>query len=370
MFRKLRGLSALWALSACQYDLSGLYEGEHDDAGVDAQVPTDAATRIAPLIEAWRNHPGVDEECMRCAQDLCAAAEVDCRADPSCVEYTNCVAQTPHPAGQAACRARFAAWVGNGDVRARDIAGPYGQCVFRDQCAVQCDGNADLSCVGKYAWPSTADSSVSLHLYLNDAMNQSQMLSQVSVKACYAGDATCATPYSMGITDERGLVDLRLPTSFDRAFAGHLQVEGQGVYPTLLKLGWNLATESTVVVSIVNKSLFDFAVGLTNVTLDPARGMLQTRMLSCQGVGVRGIRFDVENPEPEFRSWYIGDGVPRVDATMTNNIGSGGIFNVSEGFKVALATRVSDNILVARAEAPVRAGFMTIVVFAPLATSD
>ena len=91
---------------------------------------------------------------------------------------------------------------------------------------------------------------------------------------------------------------------------------------------------------------------------------------SCQGVGVRGIRFDVENPEPELRSWYIGDGVPRVDATMTNNIGSGGIFNVSEGFKVALATRVSDNIPVARAEAPVRAGFMTIVVFAPLATSD
>jgi hypothetical protein len=190
------------------------------------------------------------------------------------------------------------------------------------------------------------------------------------VKACYAGDEACATPYSMGVTDERGLVSLRLPTSFDRAFAGHLQIEGQGVYPTLLKLGWNLATESTVVVSIVNKTLFDFAVGLTSVELDPTRGMLQTRMLSCQGVGVRGVRFDVENAEPGTRSWYISDGMPRIDATMTNAIGSGGIFNVSQGFKVVLATRVSDNILVARSEAPVRAGFMTVVVFAPLATAD
>lgn len=362
---------ALSALSACHYDLSGVYDDDWSrDAGLDAGQDAGAAGVEAgvahSLLAGWSNYPGVGEECRRCASIECTQAEQDCLADPECVAYSACVAQAPHPAGQASCRARFAAWVGSGDVRARDLAGPFGQCVFRDRCAVQCEGNVDLSCNGRYAWASTSAEIVPLHLFLNDAQYQSMMLKDVRVKVCRAADLACASPYHEGITDATGRVDLRLPTSFDRAFTGYLQLEGAGVYPTLLKLGWNLALESTVVVSIVNDALFKFSVSVSDVVPDPARGMLQTRMLGCQGVGVRGVRFSVDKSDPALRTWYIADGLPRFDVTETNAVGSGGIFNMPVGRTVVTARRANDDVLVARSEAPIRAGFMTVVVFSPL----
>ena len=139
------------------------------------------------------------------------------------------------------------------------------------------------------------------------------------------------------------------------------------MYPTLLKLGWNVALESTLVVSIVNEALFNFSVNVSEVMPDATRGMVQTRMLGCQGVGVRGVRFAVDKPDSALRSWYIADGLPRFDVTETNAVGAGGLFNVPEGRSVVTARRASDDMLVARSEVPIRRGFMTVVVFAPLA---
>jgi hypothetical protein len=353
-------------LLGCQYDLDPLYEHAERDAGgvADAEV-----LASAQLIGSWiGKSPTVDRDCITCAEERCAVAESDCRADPTCVAYTDCVGKNPTPGGQAACRAQFASWVGQGSVRDRDLSGPYGQCVFRYNCSAECESSTDLSCVGAYTWPLTAETTVPLHLYLVDAYEQTVPLPMMRVRACNAADIRCTEPLSDTITDDKGLAELRLPASFSRAFTGYLEVTGKDVYPTLLKFSWNLASETTQLVGIVKEANFRLAINAIDLRPDPARGMLQLRMLSCGHVGVAGVSFAAERADAQTRNWYIINGFPTLSATATDSVGSGGIIDVPEGSTTVNATRASDGVAVARAIVPVRANFMSVVVFSPLAS--
>jgi hypothetical protein len=170
------------------------------------------------------------------------------------------------------------------------------------------------------------------------------------------------------VTDERGAVDLALPTRFDRSFTGYFELTGAGIYPTLLKFGWNIGGTTAQVVSVVNDALFRFSIGAIQITPDTTRGMLQLRMLGCGGVGVRGVSFDADRADEQTKYWYIADGIPSLTQQSTNAVGSGGIIDLREGYTRATAKRVSDGVAVAETNAPVRASFMTVVVFAPLAS--
>jgi hypothetical protein len=380
MMSRLVGCAALTAILGCQYDLDPVFDqgslvqrdgatgdGALDDGGTpDAQVEVPRSTQ---LIGAWGRYASVDDECIACAEANCAAADEACRADPDCEAYTRCIGQAPNPMGQAACRERFKDWVvaEGSRVRERDIVGPYGQCVFRDQCSAQCDGNADLACLSDFAWTTTSESTVPMRLLLTDAVEMSRALAGVRVRVCLLSDFNCTMPQADTVTDTRGIVDLALPTRFERAFTGFMELTGQGIYPTLLKFSWNVGSGSTQVISIVNEQLFKFSIS-GSVVPDPARGMLQLRMLGCGGVGVRGVKFSAERGDMMTKYWYFQDGAPSFAATATNLIGSGGIIDVAEGNTRVTATREADDVKVAETNAPVRAGFMTIVVFAPLAT--
>jgi hypothetical protein len=370
-------LLALLALlvGACAYDLDKIYEHSVVDAGMnspagDASAP-DAAEPEQPtsthLIAAWGRYPTVDRECIECAEAQCAQANDDCRADKDCEAYTQCVGATPNPKGQASCRARYGAWVGAEKIRDRDLGGPYGQCVFRDKCAAQCDGNNDLACINQYTWPSSSEQNIPFRLILIDAQVQTKVLPGVRVKVCGAGETSCATPQGEGVTDERGGVDLMLPTLFNRSFTGYLELSGTGIYPTLIKFGWNIGDSTTQVVSIVDDALFRLSINLISSTLDPTRGMLQLRMLGCGGVGVRGVSFSADRADAQTKYWYLADGIPSLTEKSTNNVGSGGIIDLPAGYTKASAMRASDNVLVAETNVPVRAGYMTVVVFSPLA---
>ena len=367
-----RWLGALLLSAGCQFDFDELYVYRSPDGGMmeaDAGDSGDAAKppRSSHLIGLWGDYPTVDDECIRCAESACAQAEAECRADPECVEFTRCVAENPTPAGQNGCRWRHLAWVTSGDVVQRDVNGPYGQCVFRDLCVNECEGAADLACLQNYAWPMTAEQSVPLDLTVNDSQDFSRMLPNVTVKVCPEGDTLCSTPLSTGVTDERGRVQLQLPSLFSRAFTGFLELQGGGITPTLLKFAWNIGGPTVQLITPIHSATYDFFVKILPFTIDETRGVLQTRMLGCSALTTRGVSFSSDGLDAESRSWYVENGVPSFTATQTSVLGAGGVFNVPPGYQLVTATRASDGVVVGRANAPVRPGFVTIVIFEPLA---
>jgi hypothetical protein len=238
--------------------------------------------------------------------------------------------------------------------------------VFRYKCTAQCADDAELWCVGQYTMQTTSDQTVPLTLYLIDAFDQSPIVG-VNVSACSAQNArecTDTKPDAMGVTDANGMIKLKLPSSFSRAFTGYLEITGAGRYPTLLKFSWNIGQDTTQVVSIVAEASFKAAISAIFLKTDDTTGMLQLRMLGCQGAGVQGVHFSYDNPAATSRTWYIANGVPKLDATATTPVGSGGIIDVPEG-TVHVRASTADNTLVGECDAPVRAKFMTVVIYAP-----
>ena len=361
---------AMLALAGCHYDTDSIYE--HTVVVVDAGtqvVDAGPSLRSDQLISSWiGHHPSVTQACVTCAETMCADANASCKADPSCLAYTECVGKDPTPAGQANCRATFASWVSKPEAaRERDLTGPYGQCVFRYKCSVECGSNADLFCVNHYTWPLTAETTVPLHLFLVDAFDQTQPLPDMKVRVCTAADVKCGDALAEAFTDKTGLAELRLPSSFSRAFTGYLEVTGRDVYSTLLKFSWNVATETTQLVGIVKEAQFKQAITAIELQPDDTRGMLQLRMLGCSNIGVGGASFSSDRADAQTRSWYIINGFPTVGASATDTVGSGGIIDVPEGSTTITATRASDGLPIGRAVVPVRAKFMSVVIFAPLA---
>jgi hypothetical protein len=368
---RLAVLALLAAATGCHYDLDSVYEHVVADAGSPV-VDAGPTLRSDQLISSWiGHHPAVTQDCVTCAETQCADVSASCKADASCGAYTECVGKAPTPAGQAACRATFASWVSPpATARERDLSGPYGQCVFRYKCSVECGANNDLFCVDDYAWPLTAETSVPLHLFLVDAVDQTKPLPNMHVRACSATDFRCTDPVGDTTTDSSGLAELRLPSSFSRAFTGYLEVTGPEIYPTLLKFSWNVATETTQLVGIVKESVFKLGIESIELKPDDTRGMLQLRMLGCGNLGTSGVSFSSDRADQQTRNWYIIDGYPMVGATATDAVGSGGIIDVPEGSTTITATRASDSVLVARAVVPVRAMFMTVIIFNPLPSAQ
>lgn len=357
----------------CAYDLDKLYEHGVVDAGMESSPDSGGPPPVSSpqLIQSWiGSNPLVDQECVTCAEQNCADVDTACRADPECLAYTQCVGAAPNPAGQAACRVAHSAWIREpATVRDRDLTGPYGQCVFRYKCKVQCAANSDLSCVQHFSWP-TSPGKVPLHLFVVDAQTQTEVEPDVLVRVCEANDRNCEVPVSQGTTDKNGLVELELTTTYVGAFTGYLEVTGNKRYPTLLKFSWNIGQETTYLVGIVNQTQFKLALSDPNLKVDDKRGMLQLRMLGCGGLGTQGVTFAASTQDAASMTWYIDGIVPKFGALATNDVGSGGIINVPEGLSDVTAFRATDMAPVAKATVPVRANWMSVVVFEPLAAGQ
>ncbi|HEX5661316.1 MAG TPA: hypothetical protein VFX59_29205 [Polyangiales bacterium] len=347
-------------LAGCQYDYDKLYEHASSDAG--------STLTSTKLISKWIGNMPIDQDCIECAEAQCEAENAACSGDAQCLAYTECVGKTPTPTGQAACRAQFSTWVNADDVRARDLNGPYGQCVFRFRCAAQCTDDSELWCVGEYPLSNTSESSIPLSLYLVDAIDQMTPVQGANVRACAAQnprECSETTVDATGVTDAKGFVKLKLPASFSRSFTGYLEITGSGRYPTLLKFSTAFATDTTQVVSVLGDASFKIALSAGSIKTDDTRGMLQLRMLGCQGAGVKGAFFSLSQPVEGSRTWYIVNALPKLEEVGTAAVGSGGIIDIPEGTVTANA-KTSDGKLIGTVDAPVRAKFMTVVIYAPL----
>jgi hypothetical protein len=367
-------LLACLALSACHYDLDELFEGEildggmSDDGGMQSDVP-------AQLIELWKDKPysSYSAACAACAATKCAAVNTSCKGDAQCLAFTKCIAQGTDPVTQSLCRAQHAGWLSE-DVLARDVGGPYAQCVLQDRCTEECGSRTNFSCVGKFAWP-TNDGDIPFRFRFNEAFTGEEVADML-VKVCRADDLHCAAPTFMDFTDANGEVALTLRTAL-RSFQGYLELTKKtdkmdtSIYPSLVRLGWPITQEGVTNITVINESSVALNVAISQVAPDPNRGLLQVRFYSCTGYAAPGVSFTTSLADEASRYWYADvDGVPNFMETRTYMIGAGGVINAIEGRHTITSTYSTDNGVtitkVGETAAPVRAGWMTIVLVPPL----
>jgi hypothetical protein len=356
---RCRLVGAWLCFAGCTYDLDKVFSYTGEDAGAQDAGPTPLPD---DLIDLWPAG-ALSDECIACAKDKCGEVNTICREDAECADFTRCIAAGENPVDQYDCRADHVNWLSH-SIAERDIGGPYQQCVLLSRCGSECDSHNQLACTKHYNWPTT-DVAVPLHLRFVEGLN-SDPVAGLKVRACRAEDTAQCLPADgpTYTTDDDGVVHLEVQPSLG-SFQGYLELTGAGMYPTLLRFGWPIARElvtNTVVVSAQNVNLL---VASTGATIAPDRGLLQLRAFGCNGISMRDISFAVSPADAQASTWYtVGqDPFPNFEVTSTADRGAGGISNVQAGRRRVTASR--DGELISSLSAPVRGGYMTIVVFLP-----
>lgn len=360
LFARLALLFCALGDAACQYDIDKIYK--HQPIEKPDEVP-------AHLIDLWTDEQ-LSEECKTCARRECAVENTTCRDDPQCLAFTTCVAKADNPAAQNDCRAEHTAWLRE-EITLRDVGGPYHTCVFLNECATPCDSRKQLSCTRDFDWPLVSDTSVGLHLRLVDGLASNKPAAGVRVRACQSENALSCLPLSDWVTsDEDGVVDLDVRLQLGQ-FHGYLELEGGGLYPTLLRFGWPIAREMTTNITVVDNGTATLLVeGVLPPVPTPAsvtkeRGFLQTRMFGCTGIPGKDVSFQCDGADQYTQDWYtVGqEPYPNFDVRVTGDRGAGGIINVVPGRR--LITTLHEGEVISKFSAPVRAGYMTILFIFP-----
>lgn len=346
-------------LASCQYDLDKPFEHTPPDAG----LPSD-------LIELWKTSasavlPPLSDACTACAREKCAVESADCLGDQECLALTRCVAKAQNPAEQLDCRAEHLPWLSE-SIQERDTGGPYQQCVFVTKCTAECDARAQLACKGTFSWATTLAPTVKARLRFVPAL-ASGSTAGIRVRICQSENPLeCRTTSPTATSDANGEVDLDLPVTLG-AFQGYLELEGGGQYPSMLKFGWPVARDMATVITVVDDFSARALGGAATVKVDNiAFGQIQARMFGCTGVPTRGVTVSLEGGDATNKTWYTsGFEQPFPDFTLTETgvRGASGIVNVPPGNARVIATRNGERI--ASVRAPVRAGYMTIVIVNP-----
>jgi hypothetical protein len=355
--------AVLASSAGCRYDIDKIFG--HQGALLDGGLEDAGAPLPAHLIALWKGQrfSSVDAACEACAQKNCAKANQSCRNDADCAAFTACIAESTDPANQDACRASSLDWV-SADIDGRDIGGPYQQCVFKTQCAAECGGQTNWQCVGHFSSTITTEDSLTFRLRFKEALT-GRLMKGMSVKVCRPDDLYCSMPQGKAkVTDDKGEVELNLATPLGM-FTGYFELSGAKVYPTLLRFGWPLVEAGATSVNVIDTDTLATNVAISRVTPDPERGMMQLRAQNCDGLPARGVTFHTSGSDDSTLYWYTTDSdpIPDFKATATESLGAGGVLNVPEGRQTITGT--VNGKVVAETTAPVRKGFMSIVVLAP-----
>lgn len=367
-------LCAFILSAGCEYDLNKIYQYDMSDAASTASDGAiDAAAEggggpVLPdhLIDLFGTDTFVDDACRSCVNQKCASAEDKCRDDKSCTDLLACSAEKVDPDKLSSCRSDLADWCAE-DVIGRALGGRFYTCAFRDSCSEECATPSDWSCLGKYTWESTPEPSVPVRIRFAEAVNGTPAAG-LTVKVYRRLEDELSNPASMAKTDKDGLVALDLPTPM-RSFRGYLQIEGEGWYPTLIQFGYPIARESVVSILIVTDQNVKLSVSSAGTKQRDDLGLLQLRMFGCAGVLMRDVSFASDMADPNSSAvWYYDGQRANTEIDKTTTWGNGGIINVLPGSSDVTAKL--GNKLVARTSAPVRAGYLTIVLLAPLDSSQ
>jgi hypothetical protein len=360
-------LALLWA--GCQYDIDKIYKHQADDAGQagDGDIIDEVPQN---LIDLWSDDQ-LSMDCKACARSACLDVSDTCKGDDECLALTRCVAKAVNPAEQNNCRAQHTAWLRE-DIQGRDVGGPYHTCVFLNSCAVECESRKDMGCASSgYGWPKANGSNVALHLQLLEGQGGTKPVPDVRVRACQPENTGECQPLSEWSTsNEKGVVDLEVGLTLG-VFLGYLELEGGGLYPTLLQFGWPVARDLTTRVTVVSDMNARFLVNsvtppvATPAQITMARGFFQARAFTCGGIPASGVQFACDEADKYVQNWYTPNVqiFPDFTRTSTSELGAGGITAVVPGLRRFSASY--DDEVISRFLAPARMGYMTVVFVLP-----
>jgi hypothetical protein len=179
----------------------------------------------------------------------------------------------------------------------------------------------------------------------------------VSIRACRASDPTCASPVGgPALTDVNGWTSLTVPGP---AFDGYLELSGGGIVPTLGFPG-RISSDGLITYPVFDEAGFGL-ISDPIVMRRPDRGHFIIVVSDCNDRLAAGIRFAIE-PADGATAGYLSGGFPSVGATMTDESGTGGFFNVLPNTGVRItATEASLNRSLPPVTAFARAGAISFV---------
>jgi hypothetical protein len=322
-----------------------------------------------------------DLGCDLCVRRNACAAATACADNPACAARITCMAsctgEARDPACFDMCRADGQFGVGDAQLFAQ----------VAKECREECRVGQELACVGRFAWPTTSQTRVSVTHHASNRAG-TQPFSTLDVTACAAGPGTCSEvgePATVG-TDADGLVTVNVPTlnTFDpqggmsfSGFRGYLRFtepsNDPAVWlPTTLQhmrpeYRDRLADE---IAPFASGTLMTTYIGLiadmTGVTVDPARGVLVGGMVDCHGTVeffAPDIAITIANADSETRIVYVDENqsVPDFTATATTIAGQYFAINVPVGNTVVTLRHVPSDTIVAESPVNILAGEISVL---------
>lgn len=329
----------------------------------DASPPVDLATppdMTMPPLTQCGNIPVLGPQglftaasCLSCIATNCCTEGMACGSDSNCMSLRSC---------QAACTTDLC--VNNCNVTyasGRSKSDTFNTC-RQTKCNPSCN---ELSCAGSVTWSAPTQSSYSMRFVLTNFATR-QVITNATIKVCPAGDATCASPRSMGTTDATGSVTLTVPV-LASGLDGFLEITETSLVPTLFFMSrtnnQRIWDSGALGVYGVPRTLFNTLIGAVGVTADATRGHLGFLTEDCGASLVSGVSVTASTTDAQSTTAYSIGGIPNKTATATDASGFGFIANLPVGAPVitskAGATRLgTQNVLV-------RAGALTTINTAP-----
>lgn len=291
--------------------------------------------------------------CQSCITSSCCTEGMTCGSNLACSSYRQCVSTCTTGSCIATCGTTYPT--------GKTVSDAFDSC-RNSKCNPSCN---DVSCVGNVVWKDPQQSTYPVRVFAVDFATR-KVIPNVTIKVCPPGDAACASPTGMGVTDATGQVTLNLPV-IKSGLNGFLELTEPTLQPTL---NFHSHTDNAsyfangvIQVFLVTKTTFAQLAFAAGATPDPTRGHLGFLTEDCSKQLIAGVNVTLSTADAKSVTAYAVAGVPSKNATQTDTSGFGLIANAPVGAGTATAkigtTRMGSEDLL------FRAGYLTSTNLAP-----
>ncbi len=208
------------------------------------------------------------------------------------------------------------------------------------------------------ALPVSQTPSYQLTMHLQDAVS-SKPLSGVVARLCRKLDVTCQSPIgSKVLSDDTGGVAMPIEAAFD----GYVQLMDSKIAPALYFLTAPASGDLDLpTVPLASPSVAALIVQQAGGTtwLDE-RGIVLLNAFDCLGQPADNISYSIGGtPDSATFIFYLVNGLPTTDATVTDSTGYGGLVNMPVGVSTIAATIAPSGRKVSNISILVRAGYIS-----------
>ncbi|MEI7891614.1 MAG: hypothetical protein WCI05_00900 [Myxococcales bacterium] len=290
---------------------------------------------------------GYPSVCAACIRSRCRTDLTGCGDDADCTDRVYCRSRCLNPVCMTGCSVPPEPAVMTLLVQKAN-----------DECGSVCFGST-WACAGRYQTPRSATFTTTVAIRPVDVLDDTVAIAGATLKVCNKLDLDCANPLDMQKADDTAMATVTVPLGeFLDGFTGFLQIEAPGMSPTMLV--WNYpiyAPLRRTAYTIPTPTVVSIMQNLLGVKGDPTRGNVVLDISDCTENKAPGV---VVSLSREATISYFDAGFPSPTATATTRDGLVLIVNIPEGSVTVTLTHQASGQQVARFNAYVRAGWITM----------